>query len=284
MTISVLRLVVVGWIVVLLVRAARTAWRHRRLAVDVWRRISVRHVAGSVALLVVVLAVAGTLLVSLPWLGYGLGSLVGFEGNAVFAPLEEAAVRAGPAPAAGPDWLLIGLASAFLGLLALMLPWLAFVEEEVFRAGLERASPSQQVRAALWFGAAHLVMLVPLAAALAIAVAGYAYGHVYRRAHHRADGSGVPPSVARVFRATRRSAAAADAARAERAEREPPTGAASAADGADGMLGARGSGVALDRSPERRQAEATLASAVWHTTFNTLVITLVWASIVWSAW
>jgi hypothetical protein len=41
------------------------------------------------------------------------------------------------------------------------------------------------VWAALRFGLAHLIMLVPLSAALAIAVAGFAYGQIYRRAYAR---------------------------------------------------------------------------------------------------
>lgn len=266
MTTALLRLAIVGWILLLLVRAARAAWHQRALVVTVWRRIRPRHVVGSFGLLVMVVTVAGLLLTTVPWLGYGLGSLIGFEGNAVFAPLEEAAARAGPAPAAGPDWLFLALTTGFLGFLIVLLPWLAFVEEEVFRAGLERASPTVEVRAALWFGLVHLVMLVPLAAALAIAVAGFVYGRIYRAAYRRAGGGDVPAPVARAFRSTRRSAAAAAA------ERQAAPGALALADGP--------LDVAVDRRPERRQAEATLASAVWHTTFNTLVIVLVWVSIV----
>lgn len=270
MSTTLLRLLVAGWIVVLLARSARNAWEQRRLVVEVWRRITVKHVAGSLGLLVVVLLVAVTLLETVPLLGYGLGSLIGFEGNAVFVPLEEAATRAGPAPESGPDWLLIGISTVFLGLLGALLPWLAFVEEEVFRAGLERASLGRQVRASIWFGLVHLVMLVPLAAALAIAVAGFVYGRLYRRAYRRSHGDAVPAAVAAAFRQTKRSAAAAAAERRD--------GAAAAVATAPGTVD-----VTIDRRPERRQAEATLASAVWHTTFNSLVVALVWAGIVWSA-
>ena len=272
-TTTLLRLFIAGWIVVLLVRSARTAWSHRRLVAEVWRRVTLRHVLGSALLVTAVLAVAAMLLTGVPWLGHGLGSLVGFHGNAVFVPLEEAVARSGPAPAGGPDWMLIGLATGFLAFLVALLPWLAFVEEEVFRAGLERADLGQQLRSALWFGLVHLVMLVPLAAALAIATAGFAYGRIYRRAFARTQGDDLPPAVAAAFRPTKRAAAAASAAR-----RDAHSGDGSAAGGGTPV------DVQVDRRPERRQAAATLASAVWHTTFNTLVIALVWASIVWTAW
>ena len=263
---SVLRFVIAAWVLFLLGRAAVGAWHRRDLAIAVWRRIRPRHVAGAVALFLLVATLVIGLLTFVPPLRYGLGTLIDFSGNAVFVPLEEAARRPGaPGAGGGPDWLLIGLATAFLGALALMLPWLAFVEEEVFRAGLEDASVGRQLLTALVFGLAHLIMLVPVGAALAVGVAGYVYGLVYRRAHRRVDPDEIPEVALRSFRPTRRSARAADRARAERdveAGTDPLTV----------ML--------VDRSPEGRQAGAVLASTVLHTTFNTLVIGVVWLSIV----
>ena len=268
--VSVLRLVVAAWVVVLLARAAAGAWRQRQLALTVWRRIRLRHVAGSLALFVLVAGVVIALLAYVPPLRFGLGALIDFSGNAVFVPLEETAARPGaPGVAGGPDWLLIGVATGFLGVLALMLPWLAFVEEEVFRAGLEDAGVGRQVLTALVFGLAHLVMLVPVGAALAIGLAGYVYGVVYRRAYRAADPDDIPEVVQRSFRPTKRSARAADRARQS--------------SGAPGSSGDLASLLLADRSPERRQAAAVLASTVLHTTFNTLVVTLVWVSVVASA-
>ncbi len=273
MTTSVLRLLISGWILFTLARAARAAWRQRDLVVTIWRGIRPRHVLGALALLVGVGVLATVLITLVPGMHLGLGSVVGLDGNAVFAPLEEAAARAGPAPATGPDWLLIAMTTVFLGGLAVLLPWLAFVEEEVFRAGLEDASLGQELRAAAVFGAAHLVMLVPVGAAVAIGAAGFVYGRIYRRAHGRADGVDVPPAVASAFRPTRRSAAAATRARAA----QVPPGAEELAAELPGSVGL------LDRRPERRQAQAVLASTVWHATFNTTVVVIVWASIVTAA-
>lgn len=259
---TVLRLAIAGWILVTLGRASRGAWVHRRLITTVWSRIRPRHLAGAAALLLVVVAAASTMITAVPGLDLGLGSLVGITSNAVFTPLEEAVARTEPVAAGAIDWPLLLLSTGFLLPLAALLPWLAFVEEEVFRAGLEDASVWAEVRSALVFGLAHLVMLVPVGAALAVGGAGYVYGRVYRSAYARSDGSEVPGPALRSFRPTRRSRTAAERARTPQ-----------------GVLTAAGVGGIEDRSPERRQADAVLSSAVWHTTFNTLVVVLVWITL-----
>lgn len=181
---EILRLLVVLAVVVLLGRAARPAWRNRGLALAVWRRIRPRHVLGCLALLVVVLGTAVGLLGLMPVTGYGLGSLIGLSGNAVFAPLEEVTGRAGGATG-GTEWALLAATGGFLGLLLVMFPWLAYVEERVFREGLETAGAGREAWVALRFGLLHLVMLIPVAAALAVGVAGFFYGRVYRAAYSR---------------------------------------------------------------------------------------------------
>lgn len=217
---SALRLAVAAVILLLLARSARVAWRNRNLAVAVWRRIRLRHVAGSVVLLAVVLAVAVGLMIVVPVTGYGLGNLIGLTGNAVFAPVEEASARGatitGP-PAVWVSRLLTAGTVAFLAALLALFPWLAYVEERVFREGLERAGTLRRSWTALRFGLTHMIMLVPLAAALAIAVAGLWYGRVYVRAFD--------------------TAAQSD----------------------------------LVATPAAR-AEAVLASTVWHTTLNSLIV------------
>ncbi len=186
---SVLRLAVAVVIIVLLVRSAPVAWSNRHLAIAIWRRIRPRHVLGSLVLMVVVVGVAVGLMTFVPVTSFGLGTLVGLTGNAVFAPVEEAAARTGAATGAAPPGVTSAVTAAtvaFMGLLLALFPWLAYVEEQVFRQGLEGATPVRQAWAALRFGLAHLIMLVPLAAALAIAVAGLWYGRVYVRAFRRA--------------------------------------------------------------------------------------------------
>jgi membrane protease YdiL (CAAX protease family) len=275
------------WILWLLVRVARASWRQRELTLALWRAVGGRHVGGALLLLVVVAGVAGALVRWVPGAELGIGHLVGLTGNAVFAPLEEGLARAGPPPTSGPDWPLLVGASLFLGPLLLLLPWLAFVEEEVFRAGLEDAGRRRLVGSCLVFGLAHLVMLVPIGAALAIAVAGGAYTLVYRRAHAAAGQPGGPraPAVARrSYRPTRRARAAAARARplrdheirdheirdGERGDREhgPDPEPAHATPDAPLVVGLG--------EPEERQAAAVFAAAVWHTTFNSVLVVLVW--------
>lgn len=240
-----LRLAVVAAVLFLLVRSARAAWRHRRLAVAVWSRIRLRHVLGGLGLVLVVLSVALSLLQLVPVTRVGVGSLIGLSGNAIFAPLEEAQLRAnGGQPLVAPDGtpaeavfdpgaLVIAGTTIFLVVLLLLFPYLAYVEEHVFREGLEDASVGRELWTALKFGLLHMIMLIPLAAALAIGVAGFVYGRVYRRTYERA--------------AARRQIVA----------------------------GPFGVPVTVPPPVERRRAEAVLASTVWHATFNSLIVVLV---------
>ncbi len=239
-----LRLAVAVAILLLLARAVRPAWRNRALALRVWSRIRPRHVLGSIALLAVVIGVAGTLLTYVPATRVGLGSLVGLSGNAVFAPVEQVAARDGGGVGGG---VTLALTGGFLVLLLTLFPWFAYAEERAFREGLERAGPGREVWTALRFGLAHLIMLVPVAAALAIGVAGFAYGRIYRRAYARA------------------------AARS-------PTGAAGADGTPESSLAGAG-GPAPPAHLRAARAEAVLASTVWHTTFNSLVVVLVFTSL-----
>lgn len=202
---EVLRTVVAVVVLWLVARTVRPAWRERALALRVWRGVRARHLVGTAALLTVVLGVAVALLAVVPVTRLGLGDLVGFTGNALFAPVEVVDIGSGGgglgrAPAAAQDPLrrALGLAGigAFLGLLVLLFPWLAHAEERTFREGLEDASAGREVWTALRFGLVHLVVLVPLAAALAVGIAGYAYGRVYRSAFRRATARADPPSVA----------------------------------------------------------------------------------------
>jgi len=224
---SALNYVVIAVVVVMLTRASFAAWRNRDVAVAVWRRIRLRHVAGSFALIVVVLAVAVVLLTFVPASRWGLGSLIGIQGNVVFAPVEdilldETAPAADPGPSSAgsaSDWGSIALVTTFCVLLLSLFPWLAYTEERMFREGLEHAGLGRQLSVALRFGLTHLLMLIPLAAALAIGVAGFAYGVVYRRAYRLA------------------------------AETPSP------------------------------RTQAVLASTVWHTTFNSLLVVLLLVSL-----
>ncbi len=249
---------------VLLARVARVSWHHRALTVAIWRAVRWGHLVGAALLLALVAGTATLLIATVPGAALGLGDLFGTEANAVFAPLEEGLARAAPAAPTGPDWALLFGASAFLLPLALLLPWLAYVEEELFRAGLEDASWRRVAVASLVFGLVHLVMLVPIGAGVAIGVAGFAYTLAYRHGHRERSPADLPPAALQAFRSTRRSRAAADRVRA------------AVSHGGSG----HGPVTVVDRSPERAQAAGVFTATVWHATFNTLVVLTVWASLV----
>ena len=248
------RLVLALLVLGLLGRAAAVAWSRRDLAVAVWRSVRPRHLVGSLGLLAVVVTVSVLSASAVPLLAHGLGDLFATSGNAVFAPVDVAAEATGATTdsSTGPNLVFLAAVTAFLALLTVLLPWFAFVEEEVFRAGAETWSLPMRIGAALVFGAAHLVMLVPVAAAVGISVAGFAYGELYRRG----VGSGrqtAPSALRRAFRPTPRSTRAVQQLATDIDE---------------------------ERAHVRRQVEGIHASTVWHTTFNTTVVTLVWITFV----
>jgi hypothetical protein len=250
-----LRLFVSVLVLVLLARAGLGAWRNRHVSFAVWRAIRPRHVIGALLMLAVVGALGMPLLAHVPAASIGLGRLLQTTGNAVFTPLEEAMSHAGPGPATGPNWTLLALSTAFLGFLAFTLPWLAFIEEELFRAGLEHATLVGEIVAALRFGLVHMIMLVPIGAALLIGGVGFVYGRIYRRAYARfgAREQAVPWVLLRAYRPSRRAREAA--ARTD-------------------------AGATVDAV--QRQAAGVFASTVWHATFNTLIVVSLWLAIVYS--
>ena len=176
-----------GLVLVVLGRAARHAWTERSLALRIWRGLRPRHFVGSVLLLGLVGSVAVGLATLVPFTGIGLGGVVGLDGNVIFAPVEQLTDSpTRPRSEAGPPAAALVAIACFLVLLLALFPSLAHAEERIFRAGLERTTLAGQLWAALRFGAAHLLMLVPLWAAFAVGVAGFVYGRIYRRAYDRA--------------------------------------------------------------------------------------------------
>jgi hypothetical protein len=237
---AVINVVIVLVVLAMLARASVAAWRNRSLAVTVWRRVRPRHVVGSVGLILLVLAVAVALATFVPVTQFGLGSLVGIEGNVVFAPVEDVLLEEPPSPPPGggepatTEWSRFALVGGFCVLLLLLFPWLAYNEERMFREGLERASAGRQAGVALRFGLTHLLMLIPIAAALAIGVAGFVYGVIYRHAYRRASEAVLVPA---------------------------------------------GTQSLIMPSVAAARAEAVLASTVWHTTFNSLLVVLLLVAI-----
>lgn len=253
------RLLVIAGVVALLAVRARTAWQRRDLALAVWRAIRPRHVVGALGLMMLVLTVALSLWTFVPVTRLGVGSLVGLDGNVIFAPIESAleapiqqaepAADGAPSPSPGVPWVDVLGVTAFLGVLVAMFPLLAHAEELAFRLGWEDLSLGRQVLSALRFGLVHLIMFIPVGAALAVGVAGFAYGRIYLATYRR-------EATPRVVFPTGRLPLAVDEEGFSRLVLGPPAPI-----------------VTVDRGHARR--EAVMAATVWHATFNTLLAVIV---------
>lgn len=152
-------------LVVVVASLVQTLWGRGRLA-ESWalvRRLRVRPFLANLGPIAAVLvAFAG--LYQLPWLRWGWWTLVsGAPGNAVVSA------------ASGSLWVF----APFLVLLAVAMPQLVLAEEELFREGTRtwrHAFPRS-----LLFGLMHLVPGVPIAAALALTIAGVWFTRQYFR-------------------------------------------------------------------------------------------------------
>lgn len=160
------------------------------------RGLRLRHLALGVGILGLTVAAFAAIQSLLPWTSWGWWSLLGGSGSVVFGQSEAAR-----APGAGP--LLGALPYVLPVLLVLVVPTLARLEERGFRRGLQRASSARRARVQLTFGLLHLVMGVPIAAGLALAVTGGFYLQVYLRRYRRTGSQGLA-----LLEATRAHAAA----------------------------------------------------------------------------
>lgn len=70
-----------------------------------------------------------------------------------------------------------------------LVPRLAYLEEDLFRAGSEQHRFPRVLGTSILFGLMHSVVGAPLSAALALSVAGLAYHAVYRAAFAKAQGA-----------------------------------------------------------------------------------------------
>ena len=172
--VGVLTVAVLGWVGTNLALSARTAVRRRSHTASLLRGVRLRHVWPAPFVLAVVLAVFGLLWLAPP-LRVGWWSLLGGEGNIVFGTTEQTT---------GTVWeVLVPL--VFLALLLPALPLLVEAEERRFRRGAETWSNGKRFVRGLQFGLVHLVVGIPVAAALALSVGGWWFTWVYLRAHRR---------------------------------------------------------------------------------------------------
>jgi len=143
-------------------------------------------------LVVLVTTAAFFLLRKVPGLNWGWTNLF-FKGggNIIFAPLAALAeLPPGSKPVQISLVMIILLKVsiafgflAFFGLLVIMFPNAAWIEEEMFRKG--RHTFGRITKASIAFGLVHLLVGVPLAAAIALIIPGFFYGFVYASAFEK---------------------------------------------------------------------------------------------------
>ena len=175
--VSVLTVAVLGWVGTNLALSARRAVRRRSHTAALLGGVRLRHVWPAPFVLAAVLGVFG-LAWLVPPLRFGWWSLLGGQGNVVFGTTDQTA---------GTVWE-VAVPVVFALLLVPALPLLVEAEERRFRLGAEGWSTPRRALRCLQFGLLHLVVGVPVAAALGITVAGWWFTRVYLRAF-RSTGS-----------------------------------------------------------------------------------------------
>lgn len=176
MVADLLTVAVLAWVGSRLARAARFSAQSevRRRVAEVVTGLRLHHFLLAVPVLVAV-ATAAQLLVSLPGLSFGWWTALGGEGN----PVVGSSSRTQGTPLA---WL---VPLVFLLLLVPALPVLVEREERVFREGSEHRSLAQRAGRGMVFGAAHALVGIPLGVALALSLGGWYLTWAYLRGYRR---------------------------------------------------------------------------------------------------
>jgi hypothetical protein len=138
------------------------------------RGIRPRHFLIASIILPCTLAAVVLLLAGDTFLRWGWWSALGGEGNVIFG-------QARPSGEMVSDLILPLL---ILTPLLLSLGRFALQEERIFRLGDERRGLGERLLRSLVFGLAHLVMGIPIGAAIGLGVGGFGFSQVYLRRWH----------------------------------------------------------------------------------------------------
>jgi hypothetical protein len=171
---DVLTVAVFAYVGTNLVRGARTALRAsaRQRSAELLRGLRLRHFLPAPIVLALVLGMFAALY-QLPPLRWGWWTAIGGHGNIVFGSTD--ATRG-----SFLEWL---VPVVFIALLVPALPLFVELEERRFRAGAESWSTTRRAWRGVQFGLLHLIVGIPVAAALALSLGGWWFTAVYLRAH-----------------------------------------------------------------------------------------------------
>lgn len=177
---GVVTMAVLLWVGVGLFKGAHSALSTvgRRRSLRLLKGIGFKHIwpAPIVATGVVVVFLV---LSQVPVLTYGWWTLIGGHGNVVFGSTD--ATRGTVL-----EWL---VPMVFIALLIPAMPMFVEAEERRFRFGSEHRSALGRVLKALEFGLFHLLVGIPIAAALALSLGGWYFTMVYLREYRKASGN-----------------------------------------------------------------------------------------------
>jgi len=158
--------------------ALRPMVRNPRYRIVV-RGLRGRHFGKALLIVFQTLVIGGLLIFLVPGMDIGWLSLLGATGNVAVASPKDASTASTPS---------LVLPLAMVVLVIVVSPIAAFREERSFRRGTERQAPTHRFFRQLQFGLAHLIMGIPLGAALALGVTGSMFMREYRRAfNHRSS-------------------------------------------------------------------------------------------------
>lgn len=135
----------------------------------VLRGIRPRHFLIACLILTCVAAALGVLLGGDTFLRWGWWSILGGSGNVIL----------GQAQASGQIVSDVVLPILIVTPLALSLGRFALYEERIFRRGDENRGIGGRLSRSLVFGLAHLIMGIPIGAAIALGVGGFGFSQVY---------------------------------------------------------------------------------------------------------
>lgn len=165
-------------------RAVRNVRRRWALLLHGWRWPILAQAIGLIGLVVLV---AVLLSVVHPWFNVGWWSLMGGQGNVLFGSMAPDAAHASTGSAsaavAQPSAVfepMLLLPLLIIPLLVFLAPRLVWDEELSFRKPTWYRTTAEQWRSALGFGLIHMVMGVPLAAGLALTLAGMGFTWSYQ--------------------------------------------------------------------------------------------------------
>ncbi len=151
-------------------------WYRRRFILEIWREFKFIRILETFGVLLLVV-IAAILLNQVTWLSYGYMHLVYPEGGSVIS-----SAVGDPNVTHGVAWMQIG-SICFLLLFGLAVPFLAEIEEQMFRDGV--LEHKKMIKKSLLFGIVHCIMGVSLGTAIAISIAGYFFAVKYRKHYYK---------------------------------------------------------------------------------------------------